>query len=305
LTGPLICAAPHARLLHAQTNGLTQVRMATGRAIDHVVLAVRDLDGAAARYEQLGFTLTPRASHDDRMGTSNRLAQFRGRSFIELLEVDRPDKLAAHDLSRVPPFFSFGDHNRLALNEREGLSILVFASDDARADIRRFEAAGLSTFRPFDFERQARLPDGTEATVAFTLAFTQSPEMPRIAFMVSQNRAQEFFWKADYQSHPNGAQAINAVYLASMSPRRDAAFISAMFDGDVVPISGGMRVSCGPSQEVRVLSPQALMDHDPTFDGGSISPMLAGISLVSNARRDTISASDAYGMFIEWAASGG
>jgi catechol 2,3-dioxygenase-like lactoylglutathione lyase family enzyme len=276
--------------------------MATGRPIDHVVLAVRDLDRAAARYEQLGFTLTPRAAHDDRMGTSNRLAQFRGRSFIELLEVDRPDKLAAHDFSGARPFFSFGDHNRLTLGEREGLSILVFASDDARADIRRFEAAGLATFRPFDFERQARLPDGTEATVAFTLAFARSPEMPRIAFMVSQNRAQEFFWKADYQSHPNGAQAINAVYLASMSPNRDAAFIGAMFDGDVAPITGGMRVSCGPSQEVRVLSPQALMAHDPAFEAGSISPVLAGISLVSGAPRGTMPASKASGMFIEWAA---
>src|SRR5260221_857701 len=167
--------------------------MATGRAIDHVVLAVRDLDGAAARYEQLGFTLTPRASHDDRMGTTNRLAQFRSRSFIELLEVDRPDKLAAHDLSRVPPFFSFGDHNRLALNEREGLSILVFASDDARADIRRFEAAGLSTFRPFDFERQARLPVGTESTVALTLALTQLTEMLLVAFMLSPTHGCEVF----------------------------------------------------------------------------------------------------------------
>jgi catechol 2,3-dioxygenase-like lactoylglutathione lyase family enzyme len=277
--------------------------MTTGRAIDHVVLAVRDLDRAAALYERLGFTLTPRASHDDRMGTSNRLAQFRGKNFIELLEVDRPDKLAPHDFSRAPPFFSFGDHNRLALDEREGLSILVFASDDARADIRRFEAAGLSTFVPFDFERQARLPDGTEVTVAFTLAFARSPEMPRIAFMVSQNRAQEFFWKADYQSHPNGAQAINAVYLTSMSPRRDAAFISAMFDGDVAPISGGMRVSCSSSQEVRVLSPQALIEHESGFDSGSISPTLAGISLVSNARRGIIPASEACGMFMEWAAS--
>jgi hypothetical protein len=177
----------------------------------------------------------------------------------------------------------------------------VFASDDARADIRRFEAAGLATFLPFDFERQARLPDGSEATVAFTLAFAQSPDMPRIAFMVSQNRAQQFFWKADYQSHPNGAQAINAVYLASMSPSRDAAFISAMFDGDVVPMSGGMRVSCGPAQEVRLLSPQALMEHDPAFEAGSISPVLAGISLVLGARRDTVPASEAYGMFIEWA----
>src|SRR6266566_820899 len=214
------------------------------------------------------------------------LAQFRGRSFIELLEVDRPHKLAPHDFSRLLPFFSFGDHNRLALDEREGLSILVFASGDARADIHRFEAAGISTFLPFDFERQARLPDGAEVTVAFTLAFARSPDMPRIAFMVSQNRTPEFFWKADYQSHPNGARAINAVYLASLSPNRDAAFIGALFGGDMAPISGGMRVSCGPSQEVR-----------------SISPVLAGISLVSDARSETIPASGAFGMFIEWAAS--
>ena len=62
--------------------------MASGRAIDHVVLAVEDLDRAAISYQILGFTLTPRAAHEDRMGTSNRLAQFRGRNFIELFEVD-------------------------------------------------------------------------------------------------------------------------------------------------------------------------------------------------------------------------
>jgi hypothetical protein len=259
------------------------------------------LCATSARYERLGFTLTPRASHDDRMGTSNRLVQFRGRNFIELLEVDRPDRLARHDFSRVPPFFSFGDHNRLALEAREGLSMLVFASDDARADIRRFQVAGLPTFQPFDFERQARLPDGAEVAVAFTLAFARSPEMPRIAFMVSQNRAQAFFWKAEYQSHSNGAQAINAVYLASMLPSRDAAFIGAMFGGDIAPVSGGMRVSCGPAQEVRVLPPRAIMKHDPAFDTGSISPVPAGISVVSGAQRGTIPASEACGMFIEWA----
>lgn len=46
-----------------------------------------DLDAAAASYEDLGFTLTPRAFHPDNMGTSNRLAQFKDETFIELLEV--------------------------------------------------------------------------------------------------------------------------------------------------------------------------------------------------------------------------
>jgi hypothetical protein len=37
--------------------------MASGRAIDHVVLTVRDLDATAITYQRLGFTLTPRAAH--------------------------------------------------------------------------------------------------------------------------------------------------------------------------------------------------------------------------------------------------
>src|SRR5215475_5184524 len=145
--------------------------MATGRAIDHVVLAVKDLNRAASLFEHLGFTLTPRAQHEDRMGTSNRLAQFRTGNFIELLEVDRPAKLAPHANSASPPFFSFGDHNRLAAAEREGLSMLAFASEDARADLEGFRASGVSPFAPFDFERTATLPGGDKVTVAFSLAF--------------------------------------------------------------------------------------------------------------------------------------
>ena len=114
------------------------IAMTTGRAVDHVVLAVRDLDGAAATYKKLGFTLTPRAAHEDRMGTSNWLAQFAGRNFIELLEVDRPSLLAPHDFAASPRFFSFGEHNRRAADDRDGLSMLVFAGTDARADNRRF-----------------------------------------------------------------------------------------------------------------------------------------------------------------------
>ena len=123
--------------------------MASGRAFDHVVLAVRDLARTAATYESLGFTLTPRAAHEDRMGTSNRLAQFEARNFIELLEVDRPEKLARHDFEASPPVFSFGEHNRRAVAQRDGLSMLVFAGDDARADIANFRAAGVPTFAPF------------------------------------------------------------------------------------------------------------------------------------------------------------
>jgi hypothetical protein len=275
--------------------------MANGRAIDYVVLAVRDLDRAAMTYQELGFTLTPRAAHEDRMGTSNRLAQFSGKNFVELLEVDRQDRLARHDFTASPRFFSFGDHNRLAVREREGLSMLVFAGDNARADIRSFSSAGLPTFAPFDFERSAKLPDGTQATVAFSLAFVQSPDMPKVAFFVCENRAQNYFWKAEYQSHPNDATGIVAVYLSSPSPERDAAFVGKMFGGEVRYIVGGCSVACGRSQELRVLTPEAIAERDRSFGVLEMeTPILAGIALTSHSRRKFTSAAQANGMFIEW-----
>jgi hypothetical protein len=275
--------------------------MTTGRAIDHVVLAVQDLDRAALQYQQLGFTLTPRAAHEDRMGTSNRLAQFRERNFIELLEVDRPKGLARHDFGASPPFFSFGDHNRLAVRGRDGLSMMVFASDDARADILSFSLANLPTFAPFDFERYAELPDGIQVTVSFSLAFVQSPEMPRVAFFACENRAQDYFWKPEYQSHANGVTGIVAVYLSSLTPERDAAFVNKMFGGKVSSVPGGCSVACGPSQELRVLTPQALSKRDRSFGSSENgTPILAGIVLATRERQGLTPTVDASGMFIEW-----
>src|SRR5262245_54051940 len=276
--------------------------MASGRAFDHVVLAVSDLARTAALYEALGFTLTPRAAHEDRMGTSNRLAQFQERNFIELLEVDRPEKLARHDFAAEPPFFSFGDHNRGAVARGDGLSMLVFAGDDARADIARFKGAGVPTFQPFDFERRGRLPDGAEVTLAFSLAFAQSPAMPDVAFFVCENRAQNAFWKPAFQSHANGAMGIAAAYLASPAPERDAAFLGKMFGGEIGPLpSGGLRVACGPAQDVRVLSPQDLGERDPSLKGAiGNAPGLVGIALRTRGRRGFTPAAEAGGMFIEW-----
>lgn len=275
--------------------------MVTGRRIDHVVLAVRDLAAAATAFEGFGFTLTPRASHEDRMGTCNRLAQFADRNFIELLEVDRPGQLIPHDFSRSPPMFSFGAHNRAFNAGREGISMLVFAGDDARADIDAFASAGIQTYAPFDFDRLARLPDGREVTVSFTLAFATSPDMREVAFFVCQNRAQEHFWKPAFQRHANGAQGIEAVYLASPSPQRDAAFIGRLFGGHVASCSGGMRVSCGAGQEVRVLEPSAVAERDPSFVyDAEAGPLFAGIALRAGVGTQTIiPAADACGVFIE------
>src|SRR5882724_9697820 len=105
--------------------------MNLGRPLDHLVLCVRDLAAAQASYARLGFTLTPRALHP--FGTANSLVQLQG-NFLELL--------AVADRSLIKPAgegeFAFAAFNERFLAKREGMSMLVFASDDARRDRREF-----------------------------------------------------------------------------------------------------------------------------------------------------------------------
>ncbi len=274
--------------------------MTTGRGIDHIGIASRDLDGLAARYEALGFTLTPRAYHQDHMGTSNRLVQFEGRNFIELLEVDRPRTMLPHG----PGFMGFGQFNHDYLNAREGMSLVIFRTDDAAADLAAWAAKGLDVYDQFNFERQATLPDGSEATVRFELGFVTHPDI-NVLFYVCDNKAEEHFWKPDYQRHANGALGIQSVVIASENKTRDAVFISKLFDAEILPgCAEGLRVSCGPEHEALIVSPEAVAERDPAWRGDLSQGSLAiGAALtVADGPRETTPSAEAGGVFLNWIA---
>jgi hypothetical protein len=267
--------------------------MASGRAIDHVVIAGRDLDGLAARYEALGFTLTPRAYHEDRMGTSNRLAQFRGRNFIELIEVDRPDTVE----EPVPGAFAFGAFIKRFLERREGLGLIVFATEDAHADIASWRARGVQTYEPFRFQRQARLPDGSEATVAFSLGFATSPDMPGLVFFSCQSHAPEHFWKPAFQAHPNGAEEIAAVTLVAREPARHGDFVARLFGGAVRQREGGVSVACG-RQRIDVVTQQTLEGWEGDPGEGALG---AGLAIRAPGRAGERTApAEAGNVVIDW-----
>ena len=203
---------------------------AVKRGIDHLVLCVHDLEAARRLYDRLGFTTTPPALHP--FGTGNSLVQLQG-NFIELLSVVAPDKIPP----MAPGQFSFGAFNRDFLARRQGMSMLVFQSDDARRDQREFAEKGLTTYAPFDFSRKATLPDGSAVTVGFSLAFVTDPRMPEAAFFVCQQHAPEHFWKPEYQQHPNGARAVTDVIMVAESP----ASFANLFEG----LQGAQSVSVG------------------------------------------------------------
>src|SRR5262245_29857021 len=141
------------------------------KGINHLVITGRDLDALRSAYQALGFTVTPRGQHS--FGTGNSIIQLHG-TYLELLSVTVPSDVPEHSAGH----FSFAAFNRDYLARHEGFSMIVFETPNARADIQTWRAAGLQTYEPYDFSRMAKMPDGTEVKVGFSLAFVSHPSSP-------------------------------------------------------------------------------------------------------------------------------
>lgn len=137
--------------------------------IDHLVIAVRDPDAAAAELERdLGLAFTGGGRHDT-AGTWNRLA-FLGDAYIELIGVfDR-------DLVLSNPDFAVG---RAALelldSGREGLATWAVAVDSANVEVARLRSQGSAIGEPVRGSRVR--PDGE--VIRWVTAFPAiGPEQP-------------------------------------------------------------------------------------------------------------------------------
>ena len=242
------------------------------RAFDHLVLCVNDLEAARAGYQRLGFTLTPRAEHP--FGTANSLVQLDG-NFLELLAVSDPAKVPP----ARPGHFSFGAFNRDFLTRGEGFSMLVLQTADARRDQAAFAASGLETYAPFDFSRAARLPDGREVTVGFSLAFVTEPRMPEAAFFVCQQHNPEYFWNPAYQRHANGARTISAVVMAADEPGRFRDFFGKLLAPAATREEAGGFVFETGGGRLELVAPRRLAERLPGRAVAGPTPRLVGYTV--------------------------
>lgn len=241
------------------------------RHIDHLVICVRDLEQAALDWQTLGFNLTPTGVHP--FGTSNRLAQFAD-NFVELLAVTDNALVSP----ATPGHFSFAAHNRDFLETAEGMSMLVLHSTDAHADAARFRADRIGDYAPFDFGRDAVLPDGGTARVAFSLAFATDPAMPGIAFFTCQQRhPPELFWKAQYQRHPNGALRVVEVVMSAAEPAAHRDFLESLTEGAAELAPGRLTIGERGNQ-ITLLGPSELARRLPGL-ANSASPRFCAARL--------------------------
>jgi hypothetical protein len=220
------------------------------RGLDHIVHAVRDLDAEADFYRRAGFTVGARNKHS--WGTHNQIVQFPG-FFVELLNIGQPELIVPH----AQRLFSFGDFARGFLARHEGLAMLVLESGCASADAEAFRRAGIGDFEIFDFEREAKRPDGSTVKVAFSLTFVTDEQAGDAGFFTCQQHYPENFWNPAFQDHPNGVTGIAGITMVAERPEAHRHFLGA-FTGvsEVKSSSGGISVAT-PRGDIQIITPSA------------------------------------------------
>jgi catechol 2,3-dioxygenase-like lactoylglutathione lyase family enzyme len=184
--------------------------------LDHVVVAVRDLDAAAQTWRTLGFTLSPRGTHSAHMGTGNYTLML-GDDYLELLGI-----LA--DTPRNEPTRQFLAH-------REGIERAAFTARDAAAGVAELRAKGIAATDPVDFERPVTLPDGTLSRAAFTTFNWPVTERPGgVRLFACQHHTRPSVWIPELQRHANGALAIARIEMLAEDPPADAQHLARLID---------------------------------------------------------------------------
>ena len=164
--------------------------------LDHVILAVRDLDAAAAAFQRLGFTLSSRGEHAE-WGTANLCLMF-GDDYIELLAAVAEGEPA--------------DRLRAFTATREGLMGLVFGSSDGAAD-----AARLGLEPPGSLSRTIVTAEGPRLA-RFVAAILPADATPGAASFLCQHLTPELLRQPGWTSHANTALGIASVTAVLADP---------------------------------------------------------------------------------------
>jgi len=162
-------------------------------SIDHIVIAVTDLEQAMRDYEALGFTVLPGGEHP--RGSRNALVVLADGAYLEIIAFARP----------VPEFRWWN-----VLNDA-GSGLVDYAllpADTLDADLARARAAGIEIDGPIDGAR--RKPDGTD--IAWRSARPPEPDIPFLCEDVTPRALRVPEGAA--RNHANGVSGIAGVTVA-------------------------------------------------------------------------------------------
>ncbi len=236
--------------------------------LDHTAFFVPAMDAAADALERCGFRLTAFTAQTNReagatvlSGTGNRCVMLRN-GYLEILTAtssptgDTP--LSAQLRERI------ADH--------PGLHLAAFATADAAVEHRRLGAEGFPTLPLVDMRR----PVGDDFA-RFTIARIAHGTMPEGRAQFLTHHTEPLVWLPDMLDHPNGAQALSALWIAADDPAEPAARY-ARFTGRAARQHGDVSTIALDRGALDFATPRYLQDFFGVAPAGRL-PCLAAASI--------------------------
>lgn len=175
-------------------------------SINHVGIVARDLVATTARYEALGFTLTPFSPHSGawksgepvkRLGSGNRCVMF-GRNYLEILANEDP----AAPSPRLEGY----------LAHHQGGHIICFNSENLSSVESRILSKGLGTSGVLPLQREIATPEG-ERTAKFERVQFAPDESPEGYIQAARHLTPEYIYQPRYTTHANGCTELSSAIV--------------------------------------------------------------------------------------------
>jgi hypothetical protein len=202
--------------------------------LDHLVMPTASLAAARERLTRLGFTVAPDGVHP--FGTQNCCVYLADGTFMEPLAVGDPAQAASADAAGN--VFVQRDRAYRRWQGEDGFSAVVFGTDDANADHRRYVGAGISAGKMLEFSRPFVDASGKADTASFRLAFAADAQMRDSFVFACQRLNAPQVDRSALQAHANGAAAIVEVIAVAATPAHATAFLAQAAGSQSTPRPG-------------------------------------------------------------------
>ena len=176
--------------------------------INHVGMAVRDLNETVRRFEAMGFQLTPYSPHSAAwkpgaavkpLGSGNRCVMF-ANDYLEIL--------ASEDSSRpAPRITNF-------LKRHQGAHIICFNTEDPQGVDLRLHKAGVVTSGVIPLQRDIDTPDGAH-TAKFERVQFEPEHSPEGYIQAARHLTPQYIYQARYITHPNGCTQLSNTFVVT------------------------------------------------------------------------------------------
>ena len=251
----------------------TKAAMSGGAGLDHVGLVAPVLDDLVARYRALGFAPTeprpllrfePTTGERLPIGQSSAHVVFES-GYVELTQIDSASR---------------NHHLAPWVGRHFGLHILALGVDDIAAAHERCTSAGVPVRAPARASRAIEY-GSRHGEARFEWFMLEPAVSPEGLLCLVRHETPGLVHQREVESHPNGAVALEGVYVVSTEPRavgRRLASVAGAQPGQAGSIALGR---CW----IRLLSPDAFAER---FPGSQVpqAPCLAGFAVrVADLRR--------------------